>query len=72
MAAAIWAMKNPARDVVEPDDLPFEEILAMCRPYLGDVVGVYSNWTPLRGRGWLFDEDLDRDDPWQFKNFRVV
>ena len=72
MAAAIWAMKNPACDVVEPDDLPFEEILAMCRPYLGDVVGVYSNWTPLRGRGWLFDEDLDRDDPWQFKNFRVV
>ena len=65
-------MKHPACDVVVPDELPFEEILAMCRQYLGDVVGVYSNWTPLRGRCWLFDEDLDRDDPWQFKNFRVV
>jgi len=72
MAAAIWAMRNPTRDVVEPDDLPFEEILDLCRPYLGDVVGAYSDWTPLDGRPWLFDEDLDRDDPWQFKNFRVV
>ena len=23
------------------------------------------------GRAWLVDEDLDRDDPWQFKNMRV-
>jgi homospermidine synthase len=72
MAAAIWTMRNPARDVVEPDDLPFEEILELCRPYLGDVVGAYTDWTPLDRRAWLFDEDLDRDDPWQFKNFRVV
>jgi homospermidine synthase len=33
---------------------------------------VYSDWTPLEGRCRLFDEDLDADDPWQFKNFRVV
>ena len=71
MAGVIWAMKNPARDVVEPDDLPFDEMLALCRPYLGDVVGAYSDWTPLHGRNWLFDEDIDPDDPWQFKNFRV-
>ena len=71
MAGVIWAMKNPARDVVEPDDLPFDEMLALCRPYLGDVVGAYSDWTPLQGRNWLFDEDVDLDDPWQFKNFRV-
>jgi hypothetical protein len=38
----------------------------------GRVVGVYSDWTPLAGRGQLFDEDLDNDDPWQFKNSRVV
>ena len=71
MAGVIWAMKNPARDVVEPDDLPFDEMLALCRPYLGDMVGAYSDWTPLHGRNWLFDEDIDPDDPWQFKNFRV-
>ncbi|MDP1647221.1 MAG: saccharopine dehydrogenase NADP-binding domain-containing protein [Rubrivivax sp.] len=71
MAGVVWAMCNPQRGVVEPDDLPYAEILALCRPYLGEVVGVFSSWTPLDGRGWLFDEDLDRDDPWQFRNFRV-
>jgi len=72
MAGVVWAMKNPARDIVEPDDLPHDEMLRLCRPYLGDMVGVYSDWTPLSGRDWPFDEDLDRDDPWQFKNFRVA
>jgi homospermidine synthase len=71
MAGMVWAMKNPTRGVLEPDDLPFDEILRLTRPYLGDVVGVYSDWTPLKDRARLFDEGLDRDDPWQFKNFRV-
>jgi homospermidine synthase len=72
MAGVVWAMKNPAQDVVEPDDLPFDEMLALIRPYLGDMVGVYSDWNPLQGRAWLFEEDIDRADPWQFKNFRVT
>ena len=41
-------------------------------PYLGPVVGVYSDWTPLAERGLLFPEPLDEEDPWQFKNIRVV
>jgi homospermidine synthase len=41
-------------------------------PYLGSVVGVYSDWTPLYERGVLFEETLDRDDPWQFMNIRVT
>lgn len=72
MAGVLWAMNNPAQDVVEPDDLPFEEMLRLTRPYLGEVVGVYSDWTPLAGRSWLFAEDVDTGDPWQFKNFRVA
>ena len=72
MAGVVWALRNPARDIVEPDDLPHDEILRLCRPYLGDVVGVFSDWTPLAGRDWPFEEDIDRQDPWQFKNFRVV
>ena len=47
-------------------------MLRMIRPYLGNVVGVCSNWTPLEGRGELFEEDLDCGNPWQFKNFRVT
>ena len=49
-----------------------ERILEICRPYLGKVVGEYSDWNPLFDRERLFPEDLDKGDPWQFKNFRVV
>ena len=42
------------------------------RPYLGEVVGVFGDRTPLQGRGRLFDEEVDRTDPWQFLNFRVT
>lgn len=72
VAGLLWAIRNPACGVVEPDELPFAEILDFCRPYLGEVLGVYGDWTPLQERGALFDEDLDPDDPWQFKNFRVL
>ena len=71
MAGVVWVMKNPARDVVEPDDLPFDEIIERCRPYLGKLVGVFSQWTPLEGRAALFPQDVDTTSPWQFKNFRV-
>ena len=71
MAGVIWAMANPDRGILEPDQLPHEEILALCRPYLCELVGLYSEWTPLQDRERLFDEALDRDDPWQFANFRV-
>ncbi len=72
MAAVVWAMRHPAAGIVEPDELPFREVLDPCLPYLGEVVGVYGDWTPLADRGRLFEEDLDTDDPWQFKNFRVT
>jgi homospermidine synthase len=71
LAGVIWAIENPRRGVVEADEMDHARILGMCAPYLGDVVGVYSDWTPLQDRGVLFPEDLDRDDPWQFRNVRV-
>ena len=72
VAGVIWALKNPDRGVIEPEEMDHDQILDFIRPYLGEVVGEYSDWTPLDGRGRLFEEDLDRDDPWQFKNFRVT
>ncbi|MBV9890859.1 MAG: homospermidine synthase [Rhizobacter sp.] len=71
LAGCVWAIRNPDRDVVEPDQLPHDEILQIARPYLGEMLGAYSDWTPLADREWLFSEPLDRDDPWQFVNFRV-
>lgn len=72
VAGVIWALKNPDRGVVEPEDLDHDEVLDFIRPYLGEVVGVYSDWTPLTDRSKLFEEKLDREDPWQFLNFRVA
>jgi len=72
LAGMIWAIRHPDRGIVEADDLDFREVLEIQMPYLGPVVGVYSGWTPLDERTPLFAEDVDRDDPWQFKNFRVT
>ena len=72
LSGMIWAMENPNRGIVEPDDMEFERPLEICKPYLGRLVGAYTDWTPLYQRGELFAEELDTADPWQFKNIRVV
>lgn len=71
LAGMIWAIENPERGIVEPDEIDFRRVLEICMPYLGPVVGEYTDWDPLYDRGWLFPEDLDEGDPWQFKNVRV-
>ena len=72
LSVIVWALENPDRGIVEADEMDFERNLAICMPYLSPMVGKCGSWTPLQDRGQLFPEDLDRDDPWQFKNFRVV
>jgi homospermidine synthase len=71
LSGVIWAMENPQKGIVEPDEMDFRRNLEICMPYLGPVVGAYSDWTPLFDRGRLFPEDLDTSDPWQFKNVIV-
>jgi homospermidine synthase len=72
LAGLVWAMENPNSGIVEPDELDYKRILEICRPYLGLVVGEYTEWHPLVERNRLFPEDLDETDPWQFKNVRVM
>lgn len=67
-----WALENPDSGVVEPDDLHHERVLEVAWPYLGEVAGVWGDWTPLKDRSPLFPEEKDEDDPWQFLNFRVM
>jgi homospermidine synthase len=70
LAGVVWAIRNPNAGVVEPDDLDHEDVLKIASPYLGEQVGVYTDWTPVTNRLQLFSADLD-PDPWQFRNFRV-
>jgi homospermidine synthase len=72
LGGMVWALRNPSAGVVEPDDIDYDMVMEVAKPYLGELVGVYDEWTPLRNRGRLFREDVDSDDPWQFKNFRVT
>jgi homospermidine synthase len=71
LSGMIWAIENPAKGIVEPDDIDFRRNLEICMPYLGPVVGKYTDWTPVFDRSRLFPEDIDEGDPWQFKNVRV-
>jgi homospermidine synthase len=71
LAGVIWAMENPDRGLVEPDEVNYRRALEIIGPYLGTVTGAYTDWTPLMDRERLFPEDLDKSDPWQFKNVRV-
>ena len=72
LAGVVWAMENPNLGVVEPDEMDFRRCLEICLPYLGPVAGEYTDWTPLHERERLFPEDIDKSDPWQFKNVRVI
>lgn len=72
LAGMVWALRHPHASVVEPDDIDHEMVLAIAGPYLGELVGVRGDWTPLRDRMRLFSEEMDQDDPWQFKNIRVT
>ena len=67
-----WMLRNPEAGLVEPDDIDHRVVLEAASPYLGEVAGVYGDWTPLKDRTELFKEEKDEADPWQFLNFRVA
>ena len=71
IGAMVWAMENPIAGIVDADEIDHETVVNVARPYLGEVFGEYTDWTPIQGRGKLFPEHFDAVDPWQFENFRV-
>jgi homospermidine synthase len=71
LSGLVWAMENPNVGLIEPDEIDFRRNLEICKPYLGPVVGAYGDWTPLTDRCRLFEEEVDKSDPWQFKNVLV-
>ena len=75
VGAVMWMIENPERGVVVPDELPHDYILKIAKPYLGKWISKPSDWTPLKHQVDAFNgyakADLDKKDPWQFKNFLV-
>jgi len=76
VAAVSWMIENPARGVCIPDDLPHEYVLKIAKPYLGKWISKPSDWTPLKHYQNAFPgynkPNIDRRDPWQFKNFLIT
>lgn len=71
LAGMVWALENPQAGIVEADEIDFQRCLEVQMPYLGPVKGYYSDWTPLTKRLDLFPDNVDKGDPWQFKNILV-
>jgi homospermidine synthase len=71
LAGVVWALEHPEAGIVETDDMDHVRCLEVQRPYLGTLAGFSTDWTPLTDRPGLFAEDIDPDDPWQFRNVLV-
>ena len=71
LAGMVWAIENPDEGIVEADEMDYRRCLEVQLPYLGPVIGVYTDWTPLKDRPGFFPEDIDTSDPWQFRNILV-
>lgn len=73
VSAVMWMLENPYKGICMPDDLPYEYILDIARPYLGQFISRPSDWTPLKNYRIFFKENpnlcLDRKNVWSFKNF---
>ena len=72
LGGIVWAMENPRAGVVEADEMDFQRIMEVMRPYIGTMTGAYTDWTPLKDRETLFPADVDTSDPWQFKNIHFT
>ncbi len=73
VSSVMWMIENPTRGVCIPDDLPFDYILKIAKPYLGKLVSEASDWTPLKNYQVFFKEnpdmELDEKNLWRFQNF---
>jgi homospermidine synthase len=69
VAAVVWMIDNPRRGVLLPDQLPHSEILGTARPYLGKVISIPIDWTPVETPNDETANGHRSDDIWQFSNF---
>lgn len=75
VAGVVWAIQNPRRGAKTADDIPWQEVLPVIMPYLGEFRSEAVDWDPLSTRvdlykGWNSDV-VDESDPWQFCNFQI-
>ncbi len=75
VAAAVWAIKNPRRGFLLPDDVDHEPILETAMPFIKPFVSRDVDWTPLKNLNTKFTKfdyyKPKEEDVWQFTTFLV-
>ena len=71
LGAIVWMIKNPLMGYIEPEDIPFAEILKVGDRYWGPLINVTSKWRPNSDVNSLFKREYDEKNPCSFDNFRV-
>jgi len=71
LAGIVHCIENPKEGIIEAEDLHYKRAMEVAKPYLGQIIGAYTDWTPIKNYSNLFPRPVDLNDPWQFKNFRV-
>ena len=67
LAGVVWAVEHPARGIVEPEQMDYERVLEVARPYLGTLVGKRTDWTPSGTPCQASGEGAA--EAWQFEHF---
>jgi len=63
LAGVCWAIQNPSEGVTEPESIPFEYVMHIVKPYMGKMVGKFTDWVPGKSQS-----NGPNDDTWQFSN----
>ncbi|EJL01826.1 homospermidine synthase [Pseudomonas fluorescens Q2-87] len=67
LSGIVWAVEHPDRGIVEPEQMDYERVLEVARPYLGTLIGQQTDWTPV---GAVHEPSRDgAADAWQFEHF---
>lgn len=68
----LWAIENPDRGIVEPEQMDHQRVLEIALPFLGSLQGIQTDWTPLDTINALFHKPEGELCPWQFEHFTAV
>lgn len=67
LAGMSWALAHPQEGIVEAESLDEEEAMKVAEPYLGRLVGEYTDWNPLKNRPTLLPGRTNYPElPWAF------
>lgn len=67
LCGMIWAILNPEKGVVEPEGMDSDFILRVVAPYMGQVYGVWTDWSPVEKD----TEHHSKENHWGIQNVIV-